>query len=144
VPNQYIVGDSAFENSWFMVSAFKKLPNCQLPQEQEHFNTKLSKLRILSEHCISILKGRFPWLCHIWMQITEDTKSLRRILQLIDATIILHNTLIEWGEDEEEKWIDFDHFSDMDEAMRAPYEEGDVLNSSIPLWMAKDTRRQRL
>jgi DDE superfamily endonuclease len=142
--NQYLVGDSAFENSWFMVSAFKKLPNSQLPEEQEHFNTKLSRLRILSEHCIGILKGRFPWLRHIRMQITEEKKSIRHILQLIDASVILHNILIEWGEAEEDKWIDFDDFSDLDDAMRVPYEEGDELNQGIPLWMAKDTRRQRL
>jgi DDE superfamily endonuclease len=30
---QYLVGDSAFENDWFFVAAFKKLPNCA--QERE-------------------------------------------------------------------------------------------------------------
>jgi DDE superfamily endonuclease len=142
--NQYVVGDSAFENSWYMVSAFKKLPNSQLPQEEEKFNTKLSRLLILSEHCIGILKGRFPWLRHIRLIITEDDHSLRKVLQLVDATIILHNMLIEWGEEEEEAWIDFDDFSDLDDAMRAPYEEGDELNAGIPDFMAKDTRRRRL
>jgi DDE superfamily endonuclease len=43
-PQQYLVGDSAFENDWFMVSAFKKLPNSFLSEDQEQFNTKLSKL----------------------------------------------------------------------------------------------------
>jgi DDE superfamily endonuclease len=142
--NQYIVGDSAFENSWFMVSAFKKLPNSQLEEEQERFNTKLSRLRIISEHCIGILKGRFPWMRQIRMIITEDTESLRKILQLIDASVILHNILIEWGEDGEESWIDFDDFSDMDDAFRVPYQQDDELNQAIPVWMSKDTRLRRL
>ena len=42
---QYIIGDSAFENDAHMVSAFKKLPNCQLEEDHELFNTQLSKLR---------------------------------------------------------------------------------------------------
>jgi DDE superfamily endonuclease len=127
-----------------MVSAFKKLPNAQLEEEEERINTKLARLRIISEYCIGILKGRFPWLRQIRMLLTEDRASLRRILQMIDATVILHNILIEWGEEEDTSWIDFDDFSDLDDAMRAPYQEGDELNEAIPTWMAKDTRRQRI
>lgn len=141
---QYIVGDSAFENDWFMVAAFKKLPNMMLQDDEEKFNTKLSKLRILSEHCIGILKGRFPWLRQIRLIITEDPQSLKRILQLVDATVILHNMLIEFGEEEQEDWIDFDDFSDMDEAARAPYEEEDELNKAVPEWAPKHTRRLQL
>jgi DDE superfamily endonuclease len=141
---QYIVGDSVFENDWFMVSGFKKLANSLLEEDQEMFNTKLSKLRILSEHCIGMLKGRFPWLRQIRLVITEDKRSLVRILQLIDATIILHNMLIDFGEEDVEAWIDYDDFSDLDDAQRAPYEDGDELNTEIPNWMPKDTRRTRL
>jgi DDE superfamily endonuclease len=61
-PQQYIVSNSAFKNDWYIVYAYKKLANSQLPEDQERFNTKLSKLRIISEHCIGMLKGQFPWL----------------------------------------------------------------------------------
>lgn len=98
----------------------------------------------MSEHCIGILKGRFPWLRSIRLLITDDTHSLRKILQLVDATVILHNMLITYGEEEEEGWIDFDDFSDLDEAERAPYEESDELNLAIPSWAPKDQRRQQL
>ena len=141
---QYILGDSAFENDWFIVAAFKKLPHCTLVTDQQQFNTKLAKLRIVSEHCIGMLKGRFPWLRSIRFVITEDVKSLKRILQVIDATIILHNMLVEFGEEEQEDWIDFDDFSDMDEAERAPYNEDDELNEAIPEWAPKDTRRKQI
>jgi DDE superfamily endonuclease len=143
-PQQYIVGDSAFENDWFMVSAFKKLANSFLTEDQELFNTKLSRLRIISEHCIGMLKGRFPWLRQIRLLITEDKRSIVRILCLIDASVILHNMLIDFGEDNIDAWIDYDDFSDMDDAQRAPYEDGDDLNRSVPAWMPKDTRRTRL
>ena len=74
----------------------------------EKFNTKLAKVRIRSEHCIGILKGRFPWLRSIWMKVTDDPKSVKLILRLIDATVILHNMLIELGEEEKEDWIDYE------------------------------------
>lgn len=143
-PMQYLVGDSAFANDWFCVAAFKKLANCTLGRDEERFNTKLSKLRIISEHCIGILKGRFPWLRSIRLVITEDIVSLKRILQLIDATIILHNILIDIGEEGKDDWIDLDDFSDMDEAARAPYDEDDELNQSVPLWAPKHTRRTQI
>jgi hypothetical protein len=50
---------------------------------------------------------------------------------MIDAMVILHNILIKWGEEEDTLWIDFDDFSDLDDAMRAPYQEGDELNKAI-------------
>jgi DDE superfamily endonuclease len=141
-PQQYVVGDSAFENSATMVSAFKSTANCGMTEDNEMFNNRLARLRIISEHCIGILKGRFPWLRSIRQKITKDKNSIRRILQLIDATVILHNMLIEFGEDEKEDWIDFDDFSEI--AMQSPYEENDELNHAIPLWAPKDTRRSQI
>jgi hypothetical protein len=76
--------------------------------------------------------------------MTEDIKSLKRILQVIDATIILHNILVEFGKQEPDDWIDFDDFSDMDEAACAPYDENDELNDAVPEWAPKDTRRKQI
>jgi DDE superfamily endonuclease len=141
---QYLVGDSAFENDWFMVSAFKKQANQQLPDEQEKFNKKMAKLRIVSEHCIGMLKGRFPWLRNIRLIITDDKRSLKNILRLLDASVILHNMLIAFGEEDKDDWIDLDDFSDMDDAARAPYEDDDELNVAIPAGAPKDAKRSRL
>jgi hypothetical protein len=138
---QYVVGDSAFENDTMIVSAFKKMANCNLSDDQEFFNGKLSKLRIVSEHCIGMLKGRFPWLRSIRMQV-RDKVSIRKILQLLDATIIVHNMLIEFGEEDPPDWIDYDDFSDI--AMQSPYQEEDELNVPIPVWAPKDARRTQL
>jgi hypothetical protein len=139
-PRQYVVGDSAFENQWFMVSAYKKLPGQSLQPYQEEFNKILAKLRIASEHCIGILKGRFPWLRSIRLVITDDKKSLKRILRLIEATVILHNMLIEFGEEEKDDWIDEDDISDIDEY----YDSDDEINRAVPLGAYKDERRRRL
>ena len=78
------------------------------------------------------------------IKITEDKKTICEILETLEATVIVHNMLIEFGEEEREDWIDLDDFSDIDDAERAPYEEGDALNSGIPFGSPKDLRRTRL
>jgi len=76
---EHDMGDSAFANSPHMVSSFRKAKGELLEPDNEAFNTKLAKLRIRSEHCIGILKGRFPWLRSIQMKVTDDPKSMRCI-----------------------------------------------------------------
>ena len=142
---QYLIGDSAFENQPFMVSAFKKPKGTAIPAKHEQFNEKLARLRIISEHCIGMLKGRFPWLRSVRMLITEDKESLQKILKLLEATVVLHNILIETGELEKNDWIDHDDFSAIDDANRAPVlSVTDVLEQGIQTGAAKDERRTRL
>jgi len=78
------------------------------------------------------------------MKVSDKPSSLRRIVRMIDATIILHNMLIEFGEEENTAWIDETDFSDLADGDRAPYEDGDELNTAIPGWAPKDERRQQL
>lgn len=68
---------------------------------------------------------------------------MRKILQIIDAIVILHNVLIEFGEEKMDNWIDFDNFSDSNN-MRAPYKDPDGLNLGMPTWMPKDKQRYHL
>ena len=141
---QYLLGDSAFENSRHMVSAFKKPRDQSIPSQHEKFNEKLASLRIISEHCIGMLKGRFPWLRSIRLKITKDEISVKAILKLLEATVILHNMLIEIKEQEKAEWIDHEDFSDVDDEDRAPpLAATDVINLSIPAGAPKDERRQR-
>jgi DDE superfamily endonuclease len=108
-------------------------------------NEKLASLRIVSEHCIGMLKGRFPWLRSIRMLITEEKKSLRAILNLLKATVVLHNMLIEIGEKEKQEWIDEDNFLAIDDERRVPpLSPLDVLNQGIAQGSSKDERRKRL
>jgi DDE superfamily endonuclease len=92
---QYLLGDSAFENQWFLVSAYKKKPNgTQIPHEYELFNTCMLKPCVISEHCIGHLKGRFLWLHKIWTVI-KGKEDLKRILFYIDVCVILHDRLVD-------------------------------------------------
>jgi len=69
------------------------------------FNKKLTKLRICLEHCINMLKGRFPWLRSIRRKALDNQTCVRHILHLLDATVILHNMLIVFCEEQNEDWI---------------------------------------
>ena len=134
---EYLLGDSAFEASWYMVPAFKKPHECAIPQEHENFNSCLSAARVISEHTIGIWKARFPWLRNIRMTISNDPKSIRAILCFIECTVILHNFLIMENEDE----VPLDWLSEND---IVPLDENDELNCAIPLDSPKNTRQMQL
>ena len=138
---EHNVGDSAFSNSPFMVSSYRKAKGELLEADHEKFNTKLAKLRIRSQRCIGILKGRFPWLRSIRMKVTDDPKSMRRILRLVDATVILHNMLIEFREADRKEWIDDNDCSDYYDLLREPTDE---LNKASHPSAEKDCRRTQL
>jgi DDE superfamily endonuclease len=134
---QYILGDSAFENSNNMVSSYKCPRGMELPREMEIFNTALARPRIASEHTIGMLKGRFPWLRSIRMVITDNKKSLKRILMYIDVCIILHNLLIQQHDPVPKEWMNSGDNED-------PPDEYVELNTAVPANSKKDTRRQQL
>ena len=140
-PLQYIIGDSAFENDWFIVSAFKKPAGTNIELGQELFNEKMASLRIISEHTIGLLKGCFPWLRHIPMIIKDDKKSFRKILNYIDATIILHNLLLDFNSDECDEFVEDDDVSAVD-ASDEP--AGDNIFHPIQPGAVKDQRRRDL
>ena len=141
---EYILSDSALENSNFVVSAFKKPPLRAMPTHKKRFNTRLATARIGAEHTIGILKGRFRWLKGINLKITEDKKSMLRILKFIDCCIIMHNLLIaDHITDVEQSWIDEEDFSDIDDSNRVPGPY-DMLERPLRPGCMKDERRSRL
>ena len=92
---QYLLADSAFTTSVHLIAAFKRLRGvCVLPEDQKLFNTLLAKARIKVEHCIGLLKNRFPCLRGLRTVINEDDASISRIIDRITVCIILHNLLI--------------------------------------------------
>lgn len=134
----------AFENAWFIVAAYRKPAGVSIPREHEVFNDAMKPLRVISEHTIGILKGRFPWLRSIRCRIDDDKKGLKRILEYIDCTIILHNLLMERKDEIPDDWMDLDDFSDIDDAGRAPGGDDDVLNQAVPDNAPSDQRRSDL
>jgi hypothetical protein len=146
---EYLLGDSAFENQWFMVSAFKNLPGVRggLTREKETFNTALGRARVISEHCIGLLKGRFPWLRHMRRVIKRLTprQSMRQILRLIDCCVILHNLLLARGDDEmPDNWDDDNDDSSAVDSPTNRLPTDDTLNLPIPGWASADERRSQL
>ena len=110
----YLVGDSAFKCSHSVVAAFKAPRGHDLSNDEKKFNTQLSKFRICSEHTIGLLKGRFPWLRSIPMVITDNPRSVKKIVKYIDCCVILHNLLIDADGDIPGSWLeDVDDASDI-------------------------------
>lgn len=134
---EYVVGDSAFEASPFMIPAFKKPQGLPIPQEYENFNSCLSAARVISEHTIGIWKARFPWLRNIRMLITEERKSIKAILNTIECTVILHNFLVMGNESEvPPEWLSEADISHLD--------ANDELNCGIPQGSPKNLRQMQL
>ncbi|KAL3783503.1 hypothetical protein ACHAWO_009721 [Cyclotella atomus] len=85
---------------------------------QENTSHTPAHVRVITEHTMGLWKGRFPWLRNIRMTITNDPKSLDSILKYIDATVVLHNMLIKFGDDDDKDcpWrLDEDALSDIDD-----------------------------
>ena len=134
----YLIADSAMVNSPSCVSSFKAPRGHVLEEDCERFNNHNSPLRVTSEHTIGIWKGRFPWLRNIPMKITDNPRSLKKILKYIECCVILHNLLLRWNDESPEVWqeddggvTDVEYFDDQ-------------LSQPIVPGMAQDESRQRL
>ena len=99
--HEYLLGDSAYSASPVMVQAFKKQASvATLPANNEYFNTCLAKVRISSEHCIGMLKGRFQCLKQNNIKLRNSPTEVKRLVQLIGSCTVLHNLLIDYEEEE--------------------------------------------
>ena len=133
-----------FGNYEYLVSAYKNPPAQPIPPDEEKLNTRLAKGRITTDHTIGILKGGFPWLKEIPMRITNEKKSIARILRYIDCCIILHDVLIAKNDtDEEQPWINEEDISDIDDEKWA-LTAYNMSHMPLKLGCTKDERRSRL
>ena len=71
----HLLGDSAYPLRPWLIVPYKD--NGHLTRQQKDFNYQLSKGRIIVEHTIGLLKGRFPRLKLIEM---KDTKNIRCVI----------------------------------------------------------------
>ena len=85
-----------------MIPCFRAYSGSFLTNNQEVFNTLLSKPRVKSEYCIGVLKGRFPFLKGIRM-LLGNKLHMDRIIKYVRGCIVLRNFLILEPFDEE--WI---------------------------------------
>ena len=132
------LGDCAYAPRDWLVPAFKKPTGVCMPQEKSGFNSLLARPRVTSEHTIGILKGRFPFLRSIRIRLTSDKKTMQKIQKYVAVTIILHNLLIGWDDDEWELEDD-DNIS-----TTTDISDSNELNQPIEDGSTSDTRRQQL
>jgi hypothetical protein len=142
---EYLLGDTAFEPSEICIPAYKCDPGFFQDRDHQHFNRCMATPRVITEHTMGLWKGRFPWLRNIRMLITNDKESLANIIRYIDATVVLHNMLIEFGDDNDEDapWnVEEETLTDIDDADRIP--ERSVLDMPLPRGSPPGTRREQL
>lgn len=125
---EYLLGDSAYSACLYIVQSFKKVSGSNLTVHQEFFNTKLGRARVKSEHCIGILKNRFP--CLKKMNIVIDGKrGVKEVMQIFTACAVMHNILLEMNDDIPQEWyddIDSNHYwtNDSEGAALIPEDRG--------------------
>jgi len=86
--DDYVLGDSAYPISPFLISPFKNPSNYQ----QRQFNFIHSKHRVVVKNAFGRLKARFKALKEI------TVKDLKLAIKLEDCAILLHNFLESCGE----------------------------------------------
>lgn len=113
-PGQYTLADSAYANSNHMVSAYRRYRGNELTIQQTYFNGLMSRLRIISEHTIGMLKGRFPWLKSIPNLLTEGEQTTDTIMKYMECCMVLHNLLATPLHEFPEEWLqDMDQREDV-------------------------------
>lgn len=90
---EYILADSGYASTEFILPTFKRSHSNPLTPAQNHFNNALSKLRVASEHCNGMLKGRFGSLKELRLLILDE-KSAAYVCSWIAACVVIHNFLI--------------------------------------------------
>lgn len=96
--NEYLLADSGFSPSKRCIPAVKRPRGLPLERKKRQFNFELSRQRIRIEHAIGILKSRWQSLRELRILI-KDERSAARANLWIQACIVLHNYLVDLGDD---------------------------------------------
>ena len=124
---EYLLGDSAYSSCSVIIQSFKKSPGTgSLDKYKQFFNERLAKPRVTSEHCIGILKNRFPCLKCSNVSI-NGKRGVQKLMRIFGACAVLHNLLIDVEDDIPEAWykeVDSGHYWTEDNyAGNANYED---------------------
>lgn len=90
---EYILADSGYASTEHIVPTFKRARSGPISPAQLHFNNAIAKLRVASEHCNGMLKGRFGSLKELRL-ILSDVRSAAHACAWIAVCIVIHNFLI--------------------------------------------------
>jgi hypothetical protein len=98
-PDEYSVCDSGYSVARTTVPCYKKPYRRPMPEDKAAFNYQLSKLRVVNEHCIDMLKARFQSLRELRILI-QDKRDIALICAWFQACCVLHSLLLEEAFDE--------------------------------------------
>ena len=87
----FILGDSAYPNTRYLVTTYK-VTECETDSSIRHLNHRLSRARYHVEHAFGILKGRFQIFAKPLRSASEDFTFA---MHLIASIFVLHNFLID-------------------------------------------------
>jgi len=102
---EYLLADSAYTPSPYIIPAFKKPPTSSMPSDEARFNHKLSNIRVRVEHCIGILKGRFQSLKGLRTVIRSE-RDVKLLVYWIRACCVLHNLFVQ--DPVEQDWLEIE------------------------------------
>ena len=99
MPIEHLLTCSSVSPNDCFVPACKKPRGHELNEEKNLFNDLLKRHRSRSEHCISVLKGRFPFFKSVEFSLTEDESSMKKHLDCVNVCSVLHNHLLTQNDD---------------------------------------------
>lgn len=103
--DEYLLADSGYANTERVIANYKR-PLANLPDNQR-YNYYHSAARIRVEHCIGILKGRFPSLRGLPIRIRNKRDHARAVMWC-NACCVLHNLLLNMNDGFEDSWLVLD------------------------------------
>ena len=142
--NEYVVGDSAFQEERFCVPSYRNPTGGTLTGTKAGFNTVLGRIRVVSEHGFGHLKGRFPILSNIPIMLTQDVRSMWEILDMIDTCVILHNFILSHNENTDEPFFYMPRQQSQIRDPVGPLAENDELNQELAIDSPRGLRREQL
>lgn len=97
-PGSYVLGDSAFPLTQWLITPFRDFGNLNRPQR--HFNTTHAKARVPIERAFGLLKSRFRRLLRF------DAADMSIMVDTILSACILHNICRKDGDDAWDDMVD--------------------------------------
>lgn len=110
-PEEYLIADSAYPADFTHNTIVPSYKTSSLGSEKEDFNKCVAHVRVVNEHTIGVLKGRWSSLRELRVQIRQN-EDMNRVLLWLSDCVVLHNIMLlfddDWPSDGESSGSDSD------------------------------------